>query len=138
MSVRTAPVLDVVASCPQLGDAAALNGVASLCALLRLLPERDPHEDLFEMADAIVAGDDPEGVDVGEVPAEGDMSDEDLAAEDRPLDISAETLDVDRDTGDGGGDTPERYEPAFEGEATISGGGEAPAERLNTRLGHSA
>ncbi|MBN9145946.1 MULTISPECIES: RNA polymerase factor sigma-54 [unclassified Novosphingobium] len=52
---------------------------------------------------------------------------EGMAAEDRPLDISAETLDVDRDTGDGGGDTPERYEPAFEGEATISGGGEAPA-----------
>jgi hypothetical protein len=29
MSVRTAPVLDVVASCPHLGDAAALNGVAA-------------------------------------------------------------------------------------------------------------
>lgn len=32
---------------------AALHGVASLAALLRLLPERDPHEELFEMADAI-------------------------------------------------------------------------------------
>lgn len=31
----------------------ALNGVAALCALLRLLPERDPHEELFELADAI-------------------------------------------------------------------------------------
>ncbi|MBM3562189.1 MAG: DNA repair protein RecO [Alphaproteobacteria bacterium] len=38
-----------------LDRAAALNGVASLCALLRLLPERDPHEELFEMADAIAA-----------------------------------------------------------------------------------
>lgn len=38
-----------------LDRAAALNGVASLCALLRLLPERDPHEDLFEMANAIAA-----------------------------------------------------------------------------------
>ncbi|MFO1104003.1 MAG: DNA repair protein RecO [Methylocystis sp.] len=35
---------------------AALNGVASLCALLRLLPERDPHAELFEMADAVAAG----------------------------------------------------------------------------------
>ena len=35
---------------------AALNGVASLCALLRLLPERDPHEELFELADAVAAG----------------------------------------------------------------------------------
>lgn len=35
--------------------AAALHGVAALCALLRLMPERDPHEDLFEMADAIAA-----------------------------------------------------------------------------------
>ncbi|WDF72359.1 RNA polymerase factor sigma-54 [Novosphingobium sp. KACC 22771] len=53
---------------------------------------------------------------------------EGMAAEDRPLDISAETLDVDHDTGD----APERHEsafesPAFEGEAAISGGGEAPA-----------
>jgi len=32
---------------------AALHGVASLCGLLRLLPERDPHEELFEIADAI-------------------------------------------------------------------------------------
>lgn len=32
----------------------ALNGVATLGALLRLLPERDPHEELFDMADAIV------------------------------------------------------------------------------------
>lgn len=38
-----------------LDRAAALNGVASLCALLRLLPERDPHADLFEMADAVAA-----------------------------------------------------------------------------------
>ncbi len=34
----------------------ALHGVATLCALLRLLPERDPHEELFDMADAIAAG----------------------------------------------------------------------------------
>ncbi|QGM98065.1 DNA repair protein RecO [Methylocystis parvus] len=32
---------------------AALHGVATLAALLRLLPERDPHEELFEAADAI-------------------------------------------------------------------------------------
>ncbi len=32
---------------------AALHGVGTLSALLRLLPERDPHEELFEMADAI-------------------------------------------------------------------------------------
>ncbi|MGD9541851.1 DNA repair protein RecO [Methylocystis sp.] len=38
-----------------LDRAAALNGVASLCALLRLLPERDPHEELFEMAAAVAA-----------------------------------------------------------------------------------
>jgi DNA repair protein RecO (recombination protein O) len=38
-----------------LDRAAALHGVAALCGLLRLLPERDPHEDLFEMADAIAA-----------------------------------------------------------------------------------
>ncbi|RNJ50814.1 DNA repair protein RecO [Methylocystis hirsuta] len=38
-----------------LDRAAALHGVVSLCALLRLLPERDPHEELFEMADAIAA-----------------------------------------------------------------------------------
>lgn len=38
-----------------LDRAAALHGVASLCALLRLLPERDPHEELFEIADAIAA-----------------------------------------------------------------------------------
>lgn len=30
---------------------AALNGVSTLAALLRLLPERDPHEELYEMAD---------------------------------------------------------------------------------------
>ena len=46
------------------------------------------------------------------------------AEEDRPLDINAETLDIDRDTGDA---PPERYEQPFEGEAQISGGGEAPA-----------
>jgi DNA repair protein RecO (recombination protein O) len=32
---------------------AALHGVATLAALLRLLPERDPQGELFEMADAI-------------------------------------------------------------------------------------
>lgn len=31
----------------------ALHGVAHLCALLRLLPERDPHGDLFAMAEVI-------------------------------------------------------------------------------------
>ena len=31
----------------------ALHGVAHLGALLRLLPERDPHRELFELADAI-------------------------------------------------------------------------------------
>lgn len=52
--------------------------------------------------------------------------------EDRPLDVSAETLDIDRDTGEA---TPDRndqpfespFEGPFEGEAQISGGGEAPA-----------
>jgi len=39
-----------------LDRSAALHGVAALAALLRLLPERDPHEELFEMADAIAAG----------------------------------------------------------------------------------
>lgn len=38
-----------------LDRSAALHGVAALSALLRLLPERDPHEDLFVMADAIAA-----------------------------------------------------------------------------------
>jgi DNA repair protein RecO (recombination protein O) len=38
-----------------LDRAAALHGVAALSALLRLLPERDPHEALFEMAEAIAA-----------------------------------------------------------------------------------
>ncbi|MEF3365671.1 DNA repair protein RecO [Methylocystis sp. 9N] len=38
-----------------LDRAAALHGVGALCALLRLLPERDPHEELYEMADAVVA-----------------------------------------------------------------------------------
>ena len=38
-----------------LDRAAALHGLAALAALLRLLPERDPQEELFEMADAIVA-----------------------------------------------------------------------------------
>ncbi len=33
----------------------ALHGLAALAALLRLLPERDPHEELFETADAIAA-----------------------------------------------------------------------------------
>ncbi|HEY8163341.1 MAG TPA: DNA repair protein RecO [Methylocystis sp.] len=32
---------------------AALHGVSTLAALLRLLPERDPHEALFDMADVI-------------------------------------------------------------------------------------
>jgi DNA repair protein RecO (recombination protein O) len=31
----------------------ALHGVTHLCALLRLLPERDPHTELFEMAEVI-------------------------------------------------------------------------------------
>lgn len=34
---------------------AALHGVATLAALMRLLPERDPHEELYEAADAIAA-----------------------------------------------------------------------------------
>lgn len=38
-----------------LDNGAALHGVACLGALLRQLPERDPHEDLFELADAIAA-----------------------------------------------------------------------------------
>ncbi|MGD9544499.1 MAG: DNA repair protein RecO [Methylocystis sp.] len=38
-----------------LDRAAALHGVAALCALLRLLPERDPHEELFELADALAS-----------------------------------------------------------------------------------
>jgi len=33
---------------------AALNGLSTLAALLRLLPERDPHEELFELAEHIV------------------------------------------------------------------------------------
>ena len=37
-----------------LDHGAALNGLATLAALLRLLPERDPHEELFELADDIV------------------------------------------------------------------------------------
>lgn len=37
-----------------LDQGAALNGLAMLAALLRLLPERDPHEELFELADDIV------------------------------------------------------------------------------------
>lgn len=37
-----------------LDQGAALNGLATLAALLRLLPERDPHEELFERADEIV------------------------------------------------------------------------------------
>jgi DNA repair protein RecO (recombination protein O) len=36
-----------------LDQGVALNGVVHLCALLRLLPERDPHDDLFAMAEAI-------------------------------------------------------------------------------------
>lgn len=38
-----------------LDSGAALHGVATLAALLRLLPERDPQEELFEAADAIAA-----------------------------------------------------------------------------------
>ena len=37
-----------------LDHAPALNGLATLSALLRLLPERDPHEELFSLADDIV------------------------------------------------------------------------------------
>jgi DNA repair protein RecO (recombination protein O) len=44
-----------------LDRAAALHGVATLAALLRLLPERDPHEELFEAADAIAAALDSAG-----------------------------------------------------------------------------
>jgi DNA repair protein RecO (recombination protein O) len=44
LSARTARWLD---------RGVALHGVATLAALLRLLPERDPQEELFEMADAI-------------------------------------------------------------------------------------
>ncbi len=39
-----------------LDRAAALHGVTLLAALLRLLPERDPHAPLFGMADVIAAG----------------------------------------------------------------------------------
>ncbi|MCX7898639.1 MAG: DNA repair protein RecO [Methylocystis sp.] len=38
-----------------LDSSLALHGLSALSALLRLLPERDPHEDVFEMADAVVA-----------------------------------------------------------------------------------
>jgi DNA repair protein RecO (recombination protein O) len=38
-----------------LDRSAALHGVATLAALLRLLPERDPQEELFDAADAIAA-----------------------------------------------------------------------------------
>lgn len=38
-----------------LDRAAGLHGLAALTAFLRLLPERDPHEALFDHADAIVA-----------------------------------------------------------------------------------
>ena len=37
-----------------LDQAAALHGLAALTAFLRLLPERDPHESLFDHANAIV------------------------------------------------------------------------------------
>ncbi|HMK90919.1 MAG TPA: DNA repair protein RecO [Methylocystis sp.] len=36
-----------------IGDALALNGLATLCALLRQLPEREPCEDIYEMAETI-------------------------------------------------------------------------------------
>lgn len=39
-----------------LDRAAALHGVTLLATLLRLLPERDPHPQLFEMANVIAAG----------------------------------------------------------------------------------
>lgn len=40
----------------------ALNGVTALCTQLRLLPECDPHEELFELADAVVERlDSPDG-----------------------------------------------------------------------------
>jgi DNA repair protein RecO (recombination protein O) len=38
-----------------LDHGAALHGVTALSALLRLLPERDPHEALFEMANGVAA-----------------------------------------------------------------------------------
>jgi RNA polymerase sigma-54 factor len=59
---------------------------------------------------------------------------EDCAEEDRPLDIDATALDIDRDTGDGA-DTRAAPEPADGpmiapmSEARVSSGGEAPASR---------
>jgi DNA repair protein RecO (recombination protein O) len=38
-----------------MGDARALHGVNWLGGLLRLLPERDPHQSLFDMAQALLA-----------------------------------------------------------------------------------
>ncbi len=50
------------------------------------------------------------------------------ASEDRPLDIDAGALDVDRDTGDSGFETQApAAEPAYDGEAIIASGGEGPA-----------
>ncbi len=74
------------------------------------------------------------------------------AADDRPLDIDATALDIDRDTGDGGGVAPEPtidapFDAAYDGEARSSGGGEAPgidehggfgetlAEHLHAQIG---
>ena len=45
MEARAALILD---------DAAALDGLATLCALARLLPERDPHASLYEAARVIL------------------------------------------------------------------------------------
>jgi RNA polymerase sigma-54 factor len=57
------------------------------------------------------------------------------AADDRPLDIDAGALDIDRDTGDGGGlESGETgrladaaYDNPYDGEARVAGGGEAPS-----------
>jgi len=54
------------------------------------------------------------------------------ASEDRPLDIDAGALDVDRDTGDSGFDTPSpapeaASEGPYDGEAIIASGGEGPS-----------
>ena len=39
-----------------LNNGAALHGLATLISFLRLLPERDPHSELYELAEAIISG----------------------------------------------------------------------------------
>jgi len=68
------------------------------------------------------------------------------AGEDKPLDIDASALDVDRDTGDAG-EAPALSDSPFDGEARVSSGGEAPgieehgaggetlAEHLHAQIG---